>query len=271
MAPDGKGTPMRALVTGASGAIGAATCEALRGRGFAVVGLDLRPGPDVIACDIRDQASVDAAVAEAIERLGGLDVLVNNAGIGDAQDAGTAPDESAEAIIDINLFGAWRVTGAAMPALLASQGRVVNVSSGLAYVNVPLAAAYAASKRGIAAWSDALRLEYFGRLGAVATVYPGYIKTPIHDGPAARGVALDGLVPSEPLRLTVRAIVRCCSGRPRRDVPSSPGVLVGMIASRLAPALVDRIMRARIRRAFRKGNFGQGEIARGMREAAGIG
>ena len=266
MAPEGQG--MRALVTGASGAIGAATCAALRERGAAVVGLDLRPGPDVIACDIRDQASVDAAVAEAVERLGGLDVLVNNAGIGDAQDAGTSPDEHAEAIIDINVFGAWRVTGAAMPALLASEGRVVNVSSGLAYVNVPLAAAYAASKRGIAAWSDTLRLEYFGRLSAVTTVYPGYIKTPIHEGAAARGVALEGIVPSEPLGLTVRAIVRSCSGRPRRDVPSSPGVLVGTTAARIAPALVDRIMRARIRRALRKGKFADGEIARGMREAA---
>ena len=262
---------MRALVTGASGAIGAATCEALRGRGAAVVGLDLEPGPGVIACDIRDQSSVDEAVAEAVERLGGLDVLVNNAGVGDAHDAGAIPDESAEALIDINVFGAWRVTGAAMPALLASQGRVVNISSGLAYANVPLAAAYAASKRGIAAWSDILRLEYFGRLSAVTTVYPGYIRTPIHDGPAARGVALDGLVPAEPLKLTVRAIVRSCSGRPRRDVPTSPVVFAGMLGSRIAPALTDRVMRARIQRAIRKGHFAEGEIARGMREAAGAG
>ena len=261
---------MRVLVTGASGAIGAATCEALRKRGASVAGLDLKPGPAVIACDVRDQASVDAAVAQAIERLGGLDVLVNNAGVGDAHDAGAKPGDSAEKVIDINVFGAWRVTSAAMPALLASQGRVINISSGLAYVNVPLAAAYAASKRGIAAWSDSLRLEYFGRLSAVTTVYPGYIRTPIHDAPAARGVALEGLVPAEPLRLTVRAIVRSCSGRRRRDVPTSPGVLVGMLASRLAPALTDRVIRARIQRALRKGHFADGEIARGMREAAGL-
>ena len=261
---------MRVLVTGASGAIGAATCAALRERGASVAGLDLTPGPGVIACDVRDQAGVDAAVSEAVERLGGLDVLVNNAGVGDAHDAGAAPDESAEKIIDINVFGAWRVTSAAMPALLASEGRVVNISSGLAYVNVPLAAAYAASKRGIAAWSDTLRLEYFGRLSAVTTVYPGYIRTPIHDAPAARGVALEGIVPAESLEPTVRAIVRSCSGRPRRDVPSSPGVLVGMLASRLAPALTDRVIRARFRRALRKGHFADGEIARGMREAAGL-
>jgi NAD(P)-dependent dehydrogenase (short-subunit alcohol dehydrogenase family) len=262
---------MRALVTGASGAIGAATCAALRGRGATVVGLDLHADPadgDVIACDIRDDEQVRAAVAEAIERLGGLDVLVNNAGIGDAHDAGAAPDARAEAVVDVNLFGAWRVTGAAMPSLLESGGRVVNVSSGLAVVNVPLAAAYSASKRGIAAWADALRLEYLGRLEAVTTVYPGYIRTPIHDAPAERGVSLEGMVPAEPLALTVRAIVRSCTGRPRRDVPSSPGVAVAMRASRIAPGLVDRIVARRTRRQVRAGSFADAVVAQGLRETA---
>ena len=67
---------------------------------------------------MRDQASVDAAVAAAIEKLGGgVDVLINNAGVGDPQSAGAAPDEAALAVIDINLVGAWRVTSAAMQAL----------------------------------------------------------------------------------------------------------------------------------------------------------
>jgi NAD(P)-dependent dehydrogenase (short-subunit alcohol dehydrogenase family) len=84
----------RVIVTGASGAIGGAACVALRARGARVVGLDLRAGHDIIACDVRDQASVDAAVAEAIERLGGLDVLINNAGIGIPQSAGEAPGDA---------------------------------------------------------------------------------------------------------------------------------------------------------------------------------
>jgi NAD(P)-dependent dehydrogenase (short-subunit alcohol dehydrogenase family) len=85
---------MRILLTGAAGGIGAAAAAELRARGARVMGLDLDAGADVIACDVRDQASVDRAVAEGIERLGGLDVLINNAGIGTPQSAGAAPESA---------------------------------------------------------------------------------------------------------------------------------------------------------------------------------
>jgi NAD(P)-dependent dehydrogenase (short-subunit alcohol dehydrogenase family) len=183
----------RVLLTGAAGGIGMAAMAELRARGARVVGLDLRPSePDMLSCDVRDQASVDAAVAEAIARLGGLDVVVNNAGIGTPQSAGVAPDAGAAAVLDVNLVGPWRVTAAALPALMESGGRVVNVASGLAHLTVPFAVAYCMSKRGLVAYSDALRLEYGDRLEAVTTVYPGYVRTAIHSEAAALGVGLEG-------------------------------------------------------------------------------
>jgi NAD(P)-dependent dehydrogenase (short-subunit alcohol dehydrogenase family) len=238
---------VRVLVTGASGAFGAATSAALRERGAAVAGLDVKPGPDVIECDIRDGAAVERAVGEALRRLGGLDVLVNAAGIGRATDAGAPPDEDVQAVLDVNFLGAWRVTAAALDALLASRGRVVNVASGLAAVNVPLAAAYSASKRALSAWSDALRLEYAGRLHVVV-VNPGYVRTPIHDAPRERGVGLEGTVPAEPLTATVDAIVASCVARPRRERASTRSTALAMRIARVAPGLVDRVVALRARR-----------------------
>jgi NAD(P)-dependent dehydrogenase (short-subunit alcohol dehydrogenase family) len=182
----------RVLITGASGGIGTAAMKELSSRGSRVLGLDLwADEPDVIACDVRDSDAVARAVGEAVERLGGLDVLVNNAGLGTPQSAGAAPDSGALAVVDVNLLGPWRVTAATLPALLESGGRVVNVASGLAHLPVPFATAYCMSKRGPVAYSDALRLEYGDRL-TVTSVYPGYIRTSIHAEAAALGVGLEG-------------------------------------------------------------------------------
>jgi short-subunit dehydrogenase len=151
-----------------------------------------------------------------------------------------------QAVLDVNFLGAWRVTAAALPALLERRGRVVNVASGLAAVNVPLAAAYSASKRALSAWSDALRLEYAGRL-EVTVVNPGYVRTPIHDAPRARGVGLEGAVPAEPLSATVDTIVTACLGRVRRERASTRSTAAAMRAARLAPGFVDRLVRLRAR------------------------
>jgi NAD(P)-dependent dehydrogenase (short-subunit alcohol dehydrogenase family) len=238
----------RVVITGAAGGIGTAAARELRARGARVVGLDLRGDDDVIACDVTDQASVDAAIAEAAERLGGIDVLINNAGLGDAHDAGLAPDESALRLIDVNLVGPWRVTGAAMPHLLASRGRVVNVASGLVHMAVPFAAAYTMSKRGLTAYSDTLRLEYGDRI-SVTTVYPGYIRTGIHDGPAAKGVGLEGAVPAEPVEAAGRTVARAALGEPKRDVATTrQGTMAYAVLRHVPRSWIDRAIRSRVRR-----------------------
>jgi NAD(P)-dependent dehydrogenase (short-subunit alcohol dehydrogenase family) len=256
----------RVLITGAASGIGAAAAAELRVRGARVVGLDLNPGDAIVECDVRDQDSVDAGVAQAIEQLGGLDVLVNCAGIGDPQSAVVPPGEDALRVLDVNLLGTWRVTAAALPALRESHGRVVNVASGLAHLSVPFAPAYCMSKRGVVAYSDSLRLEMAGEV-EVTTVYPGYIRTPIHAAAAARGIALEGLVPVEPLAAAAATLVRAALGPPRRDLATTREGRVGYALLKVAPRrLVDRITTRRLRRAARKGYFSESELAAGLRE-----
>jgi NAD(P)-dependent dehydrogenase (short-subunit alcohol dehydrogenase family) len=253
----------RVIVTGASGGIGAAATAALRARGARVIGLDLAADAanDVLACDVRDQASVDHAVAEAIERLGGLDVLINNAGIGTPQSAGLAPDADALAVIDVNLLGPWRVTAAALPALRAARGRVVNVASGLAHLTVPFATAYCMSKRGLVGYSDALRAEHGDAL-SVTTVYPGYIRTAIHDAARDRGLGLEGAVPAETLSDAARTLVRAALGSPARDLATTrSGAFAYAIVRRAPRALVDWVARRQMLRLARKGHFASSALA----------
>jgi short-subunit dehydrogenase len=244
---------MRVVITGADGGIGAATTAALRARGAAVCGIDLRGEGEVIAADVRDPAAMQEAVEEAARRLGGIDVLVNNAGIGTAQDAGATPDSLARATLEINLLGAWITTAATLPHLLRSNGHVVNVASGLAIVPMPYAAAYSASKRGLAAYSDSVRLEYRGRV-TVTTVYPGYVRTPIHEGPAAQGVALEGLVNADSVEQAAAALVRACSHRPRELATSRTTALSLMVARHL-PRLVEAVVARRLEAARRRGRI----------------
>jgi NAD(P)-dependent dehydrogenase (short-subunit alcohol dehydrogenase family) len=255
----------RVIITGAASGIGAASAEMLRSRGARVVGLDLNADPsrEILECDVRDQASVDGAVAQAIERLGGLDVLINNAGIGPTQSAGQAPDDGALAAVDVNMLGPWRVTSAALSALRESRGRVVNVASGLAYMSVPFATAYCMTKRGIVAYSDALRIEH-GDAISVTTVYPGYIRTPIHDASNEDGFALEGVVPAESLRSAARTLTRAAlSKRARRDLATTRRAQVEYaFLSRTPGPVIDRAMRGRLRQLARKGHFDRSQVAR---------
>ena len=250
---------MRVLITGAASGIGAAAAAALRRRGASVVGLDLNEGPGIVVADVRDQAQVDAAVERAVREMGGLDVVVNSAGIGEPQNAGLPPDDAAVAIMETNFFGPWRVTAAAMPALLRSRGRVVNVASGLAAISLPYGAAYSASKRALAAYSDVLRVEYGGRI-TVTTVYPGYVNTPIHRPSLARGVQLGRAVPQDSLDAAAGTVVRACLGPPRRELATSTLTATGVFIARHAPALVDAVVRARVRTMARRGQLGDAHL-----------
>ena len=260
----------RAIVTGASGAIGSALVGTLRGRGWQVIGLDLTAREDdgVLACDVTAQASVDAAVAAAIDSLGGLDALVNNAGIGGPASAGEPPDAHVLKMIDVNLIGAWRVTAAAIEALAVARGNVVFVGSRMAFLGLPLGAAYGVSKRGLTAYADALRAEYGTHVG-VTCVHPAFIRTPIHERTRAAGLQLEGFSREEPLEGVVARIVAACEGRGGRDVAVTRGGALQLAVARHLPGVVDRVVARTLRKRVAAGELDGAPIAEALRRRHG--
>jgi NAD(P)-dependent dehydrogenase (short-subunit alcohol dehydrogenase family) len=259
------------LVTGAAGGFGAPTAKRLREQGAQVVGLDVAVGDGVLACDITDTSAVGSAVAEAVERMGGLDAVVHYAGIGIPNDAGGPLEPDALRVIDVNLLGAWRVTAAALPALTASRaerggqrGRVVFVSSELAYLTLPFVSAYSVAKRGMTAYADALRLEYGTELH-VSTVYPGYVRTPIHAAGREVGLALEGQVRAEEVEDVVGTVLRALTApRPPRDTACTRAGNLELWAGRHLPGLVGAAVARRIRGQAAAGRFDGSPLAAGL-------
>ncbi|MFG2164794.1 SDR family NAD(P)-dependent oxidoreductase [Micromonospora chersina] len=258
----------RVLVTGASGTFGRHLCAALTGAGAHVVGLDLHPDEDgavpVLGCDLTDPAAVPAAVAAAVDRLGGLDLLVNNAGVGGPAPAELAPDEVVRRQLEVNLLAAWRTTAAALPALEAARGRVVFVASRMAVLPLPLAAAYGVSKRAVVAYADALRHEVGTHVG-VSVVYPSMVASPIHDSTAEAGLSLSGVSRLEPVEGVVAAILRAATARRApRDVATTARGRLELVLARHAPALADRLVRRTVAGRIAAGDLDAAPLAAGM-------
>jgi NAD(P)-dependent dehydrogenase (short-subunit alcohol dehydrogenase family) len=257
----------RVLITGASGGLGTATMAALIEKGCRVVGIDRVASAqfkdDTIVADLTDEVQTEEAVAAAIEHLGGLDVLINNAGVLDLQDPGSRPTAGAREHFEVNLFAPWRVTAAALPALIVSRGRIVNVSSLVALVGSAFCPAYVASKRALTGYSDVLRMQYGDRI-TVTCVYPGYMATPIHMKVERQGLSAAKLVSfgmgertllslEEPLAVATQGMVRACFGRAARDRCLTFRGTLSLLAARHAPALIDRLTRWRVGNLFRAG------------------
>ncbi|GAA3563836.1 SDR family oxidoreductase [Amycolatopsis ultiminotia] len=178
----------RILVTGAASGIGRATVQRLLAEGARVVATDVSPveledpALKTAALDVSEEASVVAGVAAAVEHLGGLDVLVNAAGILLAAHTHETPLELWNRVLSVNLTGTFLVTREALPALIESgHSVVVNFSSTSASFAHPYMAAYAASKGGIQAMTHSLALEYSKRGVRVVSVAPGSVKSGITD------------------------------------------------------------------------------------------
>jgi NAD(P)-dependent dehydrogenase (short-subunit alcohol dehydrogenase family) len=218
----------------------------------------------VIACDLTDDASVAAGVARAVERLGGLDILINNAGIAEPAPAELPPGEEVRRQLEINLLGTWRVTAAARDALLDSRGRVVMVASRASVFQLPIAAAYGVSKRAMVAYADSLRLELAPHV-TVSTVYPSMVRSPIHDTTRQAGLSLEGVSHFEPLEGVVAAVVTAALARTApRDVATSRRGTVEFLLARHAPALVDVVVQRIVTARLDSGAFDAAPIAAGM-------
>jgi len=161
------------LITGASGAFGSLTALELAAKGYRVVGTmrsiakkkDLvdqlqQAGVHVVEMDVTDEASVDRAVAQAIDRMGGLDVVFNNAGVGATgiQELYTAAD--LQRIFDVNVFGTQRLMRAVLPHLRTQgKGTILHTSSCIGRMTTPFYGVYCASKYALESLAEGYRYE----------------------------------------------------------------------------------------------------------------
>lgn len=173
---------LSAIVTGGASGIGAAIVARLREEGARVAVLDLvAPDGDVDAhiVDVRDDVSVRSVIDAVVERAGGIDIVVNNAGIGAQGTVETNDDDEWHRVLDVNLLGAVRLSRAALPWLRASASPViVNMCSIAASAGLPQRALYGASKGALLALTLQMAADHVGEGIRVNAVSPGTAATP---------------------------------------------------------------------------------------------
>ncbi len=172
-----------AVITGASSGIGKATAQTLQQAGYRVFGTSRKAasgtgGITMLVCDVTDEVSVQAMVAEVLKQAGRIDLLVNNAGIGLLGGAEESSTAQAQALFDVNVFGITRVTNAVLPTMRhQKQGRIINMSSILGLIPSPYNALYASTKHAVEGYSESLDHELRTQGIRVALVEPGLTKT----------------------------------------------------------------------------------------------
>ena len=190
------------LITGASSGIGRGLAIELAKRG-AAVGLLARRADQLseiakqieagggraltLPADVTDANAVRGAVDELRAKLGPIDVLIANAGIGGSKAAADLTAEDVAKVINVNVIGAANSATAVLPEMVKrGEGRLVAISSLAAYRGLPKSAAYCASKAAVSAFFESLRVDLRGSGVGVTIIHPGFIKTPLTAGREAQ-------------------------------------------------------------------------------------
>jgi NAD(P)-dependent dehydrogenase (short-subunit alcohol dehydrogenase family) len=173
-----------ALVTGASGGIGGVLCADLAEHGYTVVAADLTPATipgaaHAVELDLRSGESCRAAVAAVTDRFGGVDLLVNNAGVNARGRTENMPEQVWEGVVDVNLNGTFRMCQAAFPALADGGGAIVNLASTGGLVAIAGSAMYGVTKAAIVHLTKVLALEWAGAGIRVNAVAPTIVPSPM--------------------------------------------------------------------------------------------
>jgi NAD(P)-dependent dehydrogenase (short-subunit alcohol dehydrogenase family) len=218
------------LITGAARGIGAATARALRAKGAKVSLVGLEPellaeladelGPDAawFEADVTDRAALDAAVTGTVERFGGIDVVIANAGVAPVGTVSTLPREAFRKTIDVNLMGVYETVHAALPHVVERRGYILPIASAAAIMHLPMMAPYAASKAAVEAFANCLRVEMAPKGVAVGCAYFSFIDTDmVREADAHAATKRSGITSqTAPLQDAVDVIVAGIERRGRR-------------------------------------------------------
>ncbi|GGS20266.1 MULTISPECIES: SDR family oxidoreductase [Actinokineospora] len=182
------------MITGAARGLGAGLAKRLGARGakIALVGLEpdemakvaVECGPDaaVFEADVTDWAAMESAVQGVVERFGGIDIVVANAGISAAGFVRSVDPAAFERTIEVDLLGVWRTVRVALPHVIERRGYIQIVSSLAAITHAPAMAPYAAAKAGVEAFGNCLRAEVRHLGVAVGVAHPSWIATDLVHG-----------------------------------------------------------------------------------------
>ena len=193
------------LITGAARGIGAEAARRLNAKGCKVSLVGLEPerlaavaesiGPNAawFEADVRDREALERAVDGTVERFGGIDVVIANAGIATVGAVEALDPEDWERVIEVNLLGVYRTVHTALPHVVERKGYILNIASLAAALHPPMMANYTAAKAGVEAFADSLRVELSIHDVAVGCAYFSFIDTDMVSQAFQHPVIQDGM------------------------------------------------------------------------------